>query len=336
MDAFDLLRPHMQRWRSLRVQVPGYAHARAVLDFSGSAPRLKEFSLHVGTPKVTRNIRELPWMLEETTSLTTLSLSSVDFGWSNAALYFRNLSSLYLSDYWAVSAPSSPQLLCLIDVCSATLTDLTLRNMSDCDSEEEHILLDELRYVPQFILPRLKRATFYFSGCSRLSVLLSRIALPSLEYLEISYLDDASVPVEMLCEQKDGDLPLKTLVINSSLIMEEQLVQLLHKVPGLTSLELADCEDVSPFLLNELSNAQGWLCPNLRLLSINGCTSVDSQAVRVLISSRLLERQKPIRAGEPRNPAVPIQELHISRCLQISPDTVEWLKMYVPVVHREF
>ncbi|CAE7208838.1 unnamed protein product [Rhizoctonia solani] len=328
MVAFDLLRPHMQRWRSLRVQVPGYAHARAVLrSFSGPAPRLKEFSLHVGTPKVARNIRELPWMLEETTSLTMLSLSSVDFGWDNAAQYFRNLSSIYLSDYWASSAPSSLQLLCLIDGCAATLTDLTLRNMSDCDSEEEQTLLDELHYIPQIILPRLKRATFYFSGYSRLSVLLSRVALPSLEYLEISYLDDASVPIEMLCEQKDGNLPLKTLVINSSLIMEEQLVQLLHKIPGLTSLELADCEDVSPFLLNELSNAQAWLCPNLRLLSIDGCTSVDSQAVRVLVGARLLERPKAMKPGELRNQAAPIQELHISRCLQISPDTVEWLKI---------
>ncbi|KAL5632625.1 hypothetical protein ACGC1H_005543 [Rhizoctonia solani] len=337
MNAFTLLHPHMQRWRSLRIHVPGAAHARAVLrSCSGSVPRLKEFSLHVGTPKVTRNIRELPWMLEETTFLTTLSLSSVDFGWNNAPLYFRNLSSIYLSDYWASSAPSSLQLLCLIDVCSATLIDLTLRNMSDSDSDEEQILLEELHYVPQITVPRLKRATFYFSGCSRLSVLLSRIVLPSLEYLEISYLDDASVPVEMLCEQKDGNLPLKTLVINSSLIMEEQLVQLLQKVPGLTSLELADCEDVSPFLLNELSNTQAWLCPNLRLLSIDGCTSVDSQAVKVLVSSRLLKRQKPMRPGEPCYQAVPIQELHISRCLQISPDTVEWLKMYVPVVHREF
>ncbi|CAE6464380.1 unnamed protein product [Rhizoctonia solani] len=251
MVAFDLLRPHMQRWRSLRVQVPGYAHARAVLSsFSGSAPRLQEFSLHVSTPKVARNIRELPWMLEETTSLTALSLSSVDFGWDNAAAYFRSLSSIYLSDYWASSAPSSLQLLCLFDVCSANLTDLTLRNMSDCDTEEEQTLLDELRYVPQIALPRLKRATFYFSGCSRLSVLLSRLALPALEYLEMSYLDDVSIPVGMLCEQKDGNLPLETLVINSSLIVEEQLVQLLHKVPGLTSLELVDCEDVSPFLLN--------------------------------------------------------------------------------------
>ncbi|KAJ1303316.1 hypothetical protein OPQ81_011513 [Rhizoctonia solani] len=337
MDAFDLLRPHMQRWRSLRVQVPGYAHARAVLrSLSGSAPLLEEFSLHIGTPQVSRNIRELPWMLEEANSLTTLSLSSVDFGWNNAALYFRNLSSIYLSDYWASSAPSSSHILCLIGVCSETLTELTLRNMSDCDSEEEQILLGELGYEPQIILPRLKRATFYFSGCSRLSVLLSRLALPSLEYLEISYMDDASIPAGMLCEQKDGDLPLKTLVISSSLIVEEQLVQLLHKVPGLTSLELVDCEDVSPFLLNELSNAQTWLCPNLRLLSLDGCTSVDSQAVRVLVSSRLLGKQNPTRRGEIRNLAVPIQELHISRCLQISPDTVEWLKMYVPVVHREF
>ncbi|CAE6523166.1 unnamed protein product [Rhizoctonia solani] len=330
MNAFDLLHPHMQRWRSLRIRVPGAAHARAVLRLcSGSAPRLKEFSLHVGTPKVTRNIRELPWMLEDTNSLTTLSLSSVDFGWNNAALYFRNLSSIHLSDYWASSAPSSLQLLCLIDVCSANLMDLTLRNMSDCDSDEEQILLEELHYVPQIILPRLKRATFYFSGCSRLSALLSRIVLPSLEYLEISYLDDASVPIEMLCEQKDGNLPLKNLVINSSLIMEEQLVQLLQKVPGLTSLELVDCEDVSPFLLNELSNAQAWLCPNLQLLSIDGCTSVDSQAVRILVSSRLLKRQNSMRPGEHCYQAVPIQELHISRCLQISPDTVEWLKIAV-------
>lgn len=332
LDAFNLLQPHMARWRSLRVEVPGHAHARAALRFcAGSAPHLKEFSLHVGAQKFSRNIRELPWMLEETTSLTTLSLTSVNFGWDGMIAPFKNLSSIYLSDYWFNSAPSCFQLLSIFDACSGTLADLTLRNMTDCDSEEELELVESLCYVPQIALPRLKHATFYFCGSSRLSILLSRLVLPALNHLEISYLDDVSMPLGMICQQKAEDLPLEALIINSSLIVEEQLVRLLRRLPELESLELADCEDVSPFLLTELSSPEELLCPNLRLLSIDGCTSVDSQAIRFLVGSRLTDQWRSKRPN-----AVPIQELHISRCLQISPDTVQWLRMYVPTVHREF
>lgn len=145
----------------------------------------------------------------------------------------------------------------------------------------------------------------------------------------------------------------QTLIINSSLIVEEQLVQLLQRLPALRHLELADCEDVSPFLLNvssfypylfslfvrpttriqELSNSEEWLCPNLQRLSIDGCTSIDSQAVRTFIGSRMPNCQSPMRPNKPC--ALPIQELHIARCLLISPDTVQWLRTHVSRVCRE-
>ncbi|KAG8702585.1 hypothetical protein FRC08_003394 [Ceratobasidium sp. 394] len=140
--------------------------------------------------------------------------------------------------------------------------------------------------------------------------------------------------LEMLCQQRAGDMPLKDLKIISSLVSEDWLVQLLERLPELIALELADCEDITSYLLNELSNPHDWLCPKLRLLSVDGCTVVDSQSVRAFVTSRLPSQQR--EHGPTLAQPVPIDELHLSRCLGISSDTVQWLKMYVPVVHREF
>ncbi|KAG9073704.1 hypothetical protein FS749_014756 [Ceratobasidium sp. UAMH 11750] len=331
--AFDLLKPHAFRWRTLRIQVPDHAHAQIVFGCCTKSfvPILETFTVQVGQTRV-MGIEELPWVFDEAPALKQLSLSSAHIGWN--PLPFKNLSSLYLSDYWNDFAPSAQQLLDILGSCAATLVDLTLRNMSDCDTDEEMWLLEDLRYAPCVTLSRLKRATFYFVGSSRLSILMSRLCLPVLEQLEFSYLDDVTMLLEMLCQQRAGDMPLKDLKIISSLVSEDWLVQLLERLPELIALELADCEDITSYLLNELSNPHDWLCPKLRLLSVDGCTAVDSQSVRAFVTSRLPSQQQ--QHGPNLAQPVPIDELHLSRCLGISSDTVQWLKMYVPVVHREF
>lgn len=208
MDAFDLLKPHMNRWRTLRVQVPESAHAQVVFEScSGSAPRLQEFSVQIGNTRPLREAAELPWLFEDTSALKDLSFSSVNLGWDTMS--FKNLTSLSLSDYWDDFSPSSLQLLDILQGCSTTLTDLTLRNISECDTDEDLRILEDVCYMPQVVLPRLKRATLYFVGSSRSTILLSRIALPALESLELSYLDDVSMTLEMLCQQRAEDLPLR-------------------------------------------------------------------------------------------------------------------------------
>lgn len=207
-DAFGLLKPHMNRWRTLRVQVPESAHAQVAFEScSGSAPQLQEFSVQVGNTRPLREVEELPWLFENTSALKELSLSSVNLGWD--AMRFENLTSLSLSDYWDDFTPSSLELLDILQSCATTLTDLTLRNMSESDTDEELRILEDLCYMPQVVLPRLKRATLYFIGNSRLTILLGRIALPVLESLELSYLDDVSMALEMLCQQRTEDLPLR-------------------------------------------------------------------------------------------------------------------------------
>ncbi|QRV92517.1 translation initiation factor 3, subunit a (eIF-3a) [Ceratobasidium sp. AG-Ba] len=331
--ALELLKPHISRWRTLRVQVPDHAHAQLVFTACARsrAPLLECLSVQVGQTRVAGS-EELPWLLGEALALRNLSLSSAYIGWS--AVPFKNLASLYLSDYWNELAPSASQLLGILGSCATTLVDLTLRNMSDADTDEEIQLFDDIRYTTCITLPSLKRATFYFVGSSRLSVVMSRLRLPALEQLELSYLDDVTMLLETLCQQKGVNLPLKVLKITSTLVSEDWLVQLLEQVPELTTLELADCEDITSYLLNELSNPHDWLCPKLRLLSVDGCTAVDSQSVRAFVISRLASQQ---RERQSRTPGpVPIQELHLSRCLGISSDTIDWLRLYVPVVHREF
>lgn len=190
------------------MQIPESAHAQVVFEScSGSAPQLQEFSVQVGNTRPSREVEELPWLFESTPALRDLSLSSVNLGWD--AMRFENLTSLSLSDYWDDFAPSSLELLDILQSCATTLTDLTLRNMSESDTDEELRILEDLCYMPQVVLPRLKRATLYFIGSSRLTILLGRIALPVLESLELSYLDDVSMALEMLSQQRAVDLPLK-------------------------------------------------------------------------------------------------------------------------------
>jgi hypothetical protein len=56
--------------------------------------------------------------------------------------------------------------------------------------------------------------------------------------------------------------------------------------------------------------------------------------MRAFVTSRLPSQQRVTHPSDVQ--PLPVEELHISRCLGISSGTVQWLRMYVPVVHREF
>jgi hypothetical protein len=154
----------------------------------------------------------------------------------------RNLRVLKLDGYWNGFAPSAGVLLEILQACPE-IEELGLRNMSD---------IVESRCAPNtdlIQLSRLSKASFYYSGFHRTQSILGRLSLPALERVELRYLDDISSLLELLYRQSLTSLPLRHLRIESGYFNELKLVQLLSRLPSLTTLELVDVEDGSSGLL---------------------------------------------------------------------------------------
>jgi hypothetical protein len=155
----------------------------------------------------------------------------------------RNLRVLKLDGYWNGFAPSTNTLLDILQACP-DIEELGLRNMSD--------IVDSARSAPStdlIPLPKLVKASFYYSGLSRTHSILGRLLLPALKSIEICYLDDVNPFLDLLHRQSLTSLPLQHLCIESGFFNELKLVRLLRRLPSLTTLKLVDVEDASPNLL---------------------------------------------------------------------------------------
>lgn len=182
----------------------------------------------------------LPLFDGATPRLRSCSFTSFHFGWDIGLV--RNLRVLKLDGYWNGFAPSSGVLLDILAACPE-IEELGLRNMSD---------VVEPRSVPNtdlILLPRLTKASFYYSGFGRTQGVLGRLVVPALKSLEICYLDDVNPLLELLHRQSLTSLPLEHLRIESGFFNEMKLIRLLRRLPSLTTLKLVDVEDASPNLL---------------------------------------------------------------------------------------
>ena len=247
--AMDLLRPSLWRARSFRLSVPNRPQAHAALmRCKEDAPLLEILSIcvfhsmqedHYSSPC-------LPLFNGHTPRLSSCSFTSFNFGWDKRIVF--GLRVLQLSGYWNGFSPSVDKLLEVLRGCPQ-LEELALRNMSDADPEAS------AHPEPEFVsnkvvkLPRLAKASFYYSGNLRVRMLLSQISFPALESLEFCYLDNLTSILEYLRQQSLTSLPLRHLHIESSFFNESKFVTLLKRLMSLTTLELIDIEDVSSFLL---------------------------------------------------------------------------------------
>lgn len=218
---------------------------------------LEHLSIHVGDSLLDAYHANsvLPLFNSYTPRLQYCSFASFNFAWDVRVVSF--LRVLKLDGYWHACAPSTPVILDMLRACPH-LEELSLRNLSDLEGEscgrfhhgsrvEEALMLPASASVVQ--LPRLKKATFSCAGATRIRALLTHLALPGLESLELAYLDDVNPLLGCFERQALTSLPLRHLRIESCCFSELTLVRFLARVPSLTSLELVDTEDASSHLM---------------------------------------------------------------------------------------
>jgi anti-sigma factor RsiW len=124
-----------------------------------------------------------------------------------------------------------------------------------------------------------------------------------------------------------------------------------------------------PQSLSKPPSKRLWVCPNLEAVSLDGCTSLSSEALRSFVESRLpahvhARKAPPPRGGVSSTSAsvfaassaaaaaaafgagattphlqggVPsrLRALDVTRCHQLSKETIQWLRMFVSEVKCE-
>ncbi|KAI0643121.1 hypothetical protein C8Q79DRAFT_916289 [Trametes meyenii] len=301
ITAMDLIRPAIWRWKTFHLTVPSRPQAHIALTrCKERAPLLEVLSIrvahsmqedHYSTPPLPLFERHMP-------RLRSASFTSFNFGWDLALL--SNLRVLKLGGYWNCFPPSVDVILKTLRACPQ-LEELVLRNMSDVDPESCASLISEVSEQDDFALarvsdtrtiqlPRLRKASFYYSGNLRTRTVFSLLSFPALERIELCYLDNVSPILESLRKQSLTVLPLRHLRIESCFLNELRFARLLPRLPALNSLELVDVEDVTSNLMRNFATppvSQTWVCPKLSSLSLEGCTAIDWETLRSIVESRL-------------------------------------------------
>lgn len=254
--TMDLLRTSVWRWKTFRLTVPNRPQAHAALmRCKDPAPLLEVLSI-----RVLHSMQEDVYHANppraifegQAPSLTSCSMTSFNFGWDMHLV--SHLRVLKLGGYWNGYAPSMDTTLAIIRA-SPYLEELTLRNMSDVDSgscpevddyDDLQVHVSDTRMIH---LPRLTKASFYYSGTLRTRTIFGLLSCPALETVELCFLDNVSPIIEHLRRQSLTRLALRHLRIETCFFSELKLARFLQRVPSLTTLELVDVDDVSPSLL---------------------------------------------------------------------------------------
>lgn len=252
IHAMDLFRPALWRTKSFSLTVPNRPHAHtALLRCQEDAPLLENLIIHVCNSMQDDHYTSPPPSLFNgcTPQLRSCSLTSFNFGWDKKLMI--HLRVLKLGGYFNALAPSAVTLLDILRQCPE-LEELALRNMSNVDSNPCALRrMDEpdTPVLNKIQLPRLKKASFYYVGIALTREIMSHIAFPNLESLELAYLENVTPILHLLYAQALTRLPLKYLRIESCLFGEMKFINLLRKLPSLVTLELMDIEDISHYVL---------------------------------------------------------------------------------------
>ncbi|KAJ3475706.1 hypothetical protein NLI96_g11659 [Meripilus lineatus] len=260
--TMDLLRTSIWRWKSFRLTVPNRPQANAALRLcKEEAPLLETLSIRILHSMQDDHYSHapLPIFNGRLPSIKSTSFTSFNFGWDISLL--TGLRVLKLGGYWNGFSPSVDTILTILRNCPR-LEELALRNMSDVDPDSCTVVASDPSEQDGFAerlvrvsdsrtihLPRLSKASFYYSGILRTRTILSLLSFPVLERIELCFLDNVSPVIEHLRRQSLTSLPLKQMRIESSFFNELKLVRLLRRMPSLTTLELVDVEDASSNLL---------------------------------------------------------------------------------------
>ncbi|KAF5338950.1 hypothetical protein D9611_008784 [Ephemerocybe angulata] len=138
------------------------------------------------------------------------------------------------------------------------------------------------------VLPRLTSLTLYYASPAH--SLLPLLSLPSLTTLTLAFLQNISSILQCLYTQALTRLPLKSVRIESCVFNEIVFVNLLRRLNGLVKLEMVDVEDLSGGVLRNLTaltpNTPSPL-PRVTHLTLDGCTSLDFDSLRIFVEARL-------------------------------------------------
>jgi len=247
IHAMDLIRPALWRTKSFRLSVPNRPQAHvALMRCQEDAPLLETLSIRIfhSMQEDTYSTPHLPLFNGHTPRLRYCSLTSFNFGWDHRLV--SRLRILKLDGYFNTFTPSPNTLLGILRECPE-LEELALRNISSVDSEN---CSDESNLPQSKIhLRRLAKVSFYYAGIALTRQIMSHISFPSLAVLEMCYLENVTPILTSLYTQALTRLPLRHLRIETCLLNEMKLVNLLRRVGSLVTLELIDLEDVSTNLL---------------------------------------------------------------------------------------
>ncbi|KXN88298.1 hypothetical protein AN958_07757 [Leucoagaricus sp. SymC.cos] len=366
MTAMDLFRPALWRTRTFSLSVPNRSQVHAaLLQWKDDAPLLESLSVHIS-----HSIQEdhqatptAPSFIGRTPRLRSCSFTSFNFGWDLRLL--TNLRVLKLGGYFNGSTPSPSTVIAVLRQCPE-LEEIALRNISGVDSypcgpPESTESSSSTRVIQ---LHRLKKASFYCTGNALALQIMSQIAFPKLEHLELCYLQNINPILQRLHSQALTKISLKYLRIESCLFTETSFLNVLRRLSSLATLEVVDIEELSSYFLKGLSVSQpSWLCPRLEELSVDGCTSLEWDSLRSFIEARLppnpngftrfytsastmTTSASAAAAAQARAkahysshsgvlPPTRLRSIDVTRCTQFSWEMVQWLKMYVAEVRYE-
>ena len=259
------------------------ALGRMLLPFRGATPRLRECSLTsfwcerpddltpVSSPSSEHSaLGSEGGMTPRKCELTGSRLAPDAHAWTGRTRMIfpgvgPRLTQLRLVGFWNDFAPNVDEMVGLLYQCPL-LEELSIRNMSDVDPADDEVSASSASLI---VMRHLRYLSFYYSGVTRTCTLLHRTALPALERLELSFLDNITPCLRHLRQAasrngydydyapdyvhhqspQSAQLPLKSLRIEASLFNELELMRLLRRLSTLETLELVDVEDVSTNLL---------------------------------------------------------------------------------------
>ncbi|KAH8825336.1 hypothetical protein DL96DRAFT_177833 [Flagelloscypha sp. PMI_526] len=359
IHAMDLIRPALWRVKTFQLNIPSKPQAHAILArCQEPAPMLEELSIEIehslqddrGSSPI------LPLFKGHTPALRSCSFTSVQFRLGRRPRF----EPPNPSTRWATSpgAPSPNTVLQILRNCPG-LEELSLQNISAFDGGMFFPKDEVAQQVANkaLSLPRLRKATFYYSGITLTTHIMNNALLPCLEILELHYLENIAPIMNRLYEQALTRLPLKKLKVVSCGFNELQFANVLRKLPSLTTLEFMACEDISSALLKALSTTQPLACPRLTTLVLDQCTNFSWDSLRTFVETRFFLSTKTLPSRNTNQtssastaaaahawsqahsmphsalpPPLRLQTIDVTQCTQIGKEMVQWLRMYTPNV----
>ncbi|KDQ08578.1 hypothetical protein BOTBODRAFT_564984 [Botryobasidium botryosum FD-172 SS1] len=325
--AMEIVRPHLPRCRRLTLSVYDRECAQAVLlQCQGvTAPLLENLDVSLWDVAGGDQVNEACTIFEGgTPQLASLTTTGVSLNWDDSL--FSGLTHLVIKGVPERKCPTLRQ-MCSILGKSPSLESLELRGAGFAASEEvragdggdgnTYALFPAA--LPRVHLPAIQTMTLREIPSEFSSPLIASITAPALEILVAeteSIMDDVS---SMMLNIGYQFTSLRRLTLCGGRYSVPTCVDMLRNLGDLETLRLDGC---SAHVLSELSSSGrsnlGWLCPQLKYLTLSSSHDLPASQVLNLVRSRLNSRG-----------ASKLMVLAVDASCQISSADREWLERHL-------